>query len=465
MRPTPCTCSVGRVPGTPVANKVVSLTPPITNVLGGADSVDATVSDMTESASAHCFYCLCSVCGQGLADVPTLMCDACGSRTHITCARDVYSNEWLYDEVAVVSTATTGAGGGTVGLSNTVPVSAKNRRMSSTAPASHDGEGTAGSPKATAVLVAPSGLSVSPPLSRDSSHATLLPSPQELRSAAARIDKAYNYYCHLDCAMGMEVVRNPQFDAALSCTVERAFAREWTRIRKLLVSAGVISNHQHQVDTRDDAAAEEQTSSPSCSPVKSASAAPVNAEGAEESTATSSFCSSPPPTSTTCPAVPDGGTHGCALHASATNFADITDCHPSVALEVLRLYHQLRAEAWAEYFEQERHHFGHPLFYPPPFLDIARDAAVGHVVEAASPQGQAARLYLLDRSTHPVGSAVAIPVGVLSRWQQPTAAPLIRENDSNNFVAESLERIVNDAVAPETVVVYRKSSKEGRVLV
>ncbi|CAC9544392.1 hypothetical protein, unknown function [Leishmania infantum JPCM5] len=449
-----------------MASTLVSFPPATAGVLGGAHSVDAQLSDIPESAPVPCFYCLCSVCGQWLAEVPTVRCDACGSRTHITCARDVYSNEWLYDEVAVASTAVTSAGGGTLGLPNAASAAARNRRTQYTGREPRNGEGTAVSPTHAAVLAAASGLSVSPPLSRDSSHTSLLPSPQALRSAAAKIDKEYNYYCHPDCAMGMEVLRNPQFNATLSRTVEHAFAREWARTRESLVAAGVLRDHKHEAGALGDAAAEEQAPLPSYSPVKSPSAAPMKVEGAEESTAASSFCPSPPPpTATASPSVPEGDMHGCAPHASVANFPDIAACHPSVALEVLRLYHQLRAEAWAEYFEQERHHFGHPLFYPPPFLDIARDAALGHVVEAASPQGQAARLYLLDRSMHPVGSAVAIPVGVLTRWQQPTAAPLIKENDSNNFVAEALERIVNDAVAPETVVVYRKCSKEGRVLV
>ncbi|CAG9582544.1 hypothetical protein LMJF_35_1940 [Leishmania major strain Friedlin] len=448
-----------------MASTLVSFTPATAGVLGGVHSVDAQLSDTPESASAPCFYCLCSVCGQWLAEVPTVRCDACGSRTHITCARDVYSNEWLYNEVAVASTAATSAGGGTLGLPNAASVAARNRRTQYIGREPRNSEDTAGSPTPAAVLTAPSGLSVSPPLSRDSSHTSLLPSPQVLRSAAAKIDKEYNYYCHPDCAMGMEVLRNPQFNATLSCTVEHAFAREWARTRESLVAVGVLRDHKHEAGALDDAAAEEQAPLPSYSPVKSSSA-PVKVEGAEESTAASSFCPSPPPPNATASSsVPAGDMHGCAPHASEANFPDIAACHPAVALEVLRLYHQLRAEAWAEYFEQERHHFGHPLFYPPPFLDIARDAALGHVVEAASPQGQAARLYLLDRSTHPVGSAVAIPVGVLTRWQQPTEAPLIKENDSNNFVAEALDRLVNDAVAPETVVVYRKCSKEGLVLV
>lgn len=465
MSPMSCTCAVGRVPGTSMASTLTSFSSATAGVLGGAHSVDAQLSDTPEDASAPCFYCLCTVCGQWLAEVPTVTCDACGSRTHITCARDVYSNEWLYDEVAVTSTAATSAGGGTLGLPRAASAAARNRRAQYTGREPPNGEATAGSPTPAAVLVAPSGLSVSPPLSRDSPHASLLPSPQALRSAAAKIDKEYNYYCHPDCAMGMEVLRNPQFNATLSRTVEKTFARDWARTRESLVSAGVLRDHKHEAGALDDAAAEEQAPLSSYSPVKSLSAASVKVEVAEESTAASFFCPSPPPpTATASPAVPEGDMQGCALNSSAANFPDIAACHPAVALEVLRLYHQLRAEAWAEYFEQERHHFGHPLFYPPPFLDIARDAASGHVVEAASPQGQAARLYLLDRSTHPVGSAVAIPVGVLTRWQQPTAAPLIKENDSNNFVAEALERIVNHAVAPETVVVYRKCSKEGRVL-
>ncbi|KAG5467308.1 hypothetical protein CUR178_00950 [Leishmania enriettii] len=463
----PCTCAVGRVPGTSIANKVASSTAATSSVLSSASSVDVGLSNNPASPAAHCFYCLCSVCGQELADVPTVTCDACGSQTHITCARDAYSNDWLYDEVAAPSTAATATGGHTVSLPNAALASAKSRRMPSAALASQDGEGTAGSPNPAAVLDARSGLTLSPPLSRNSSQPSLLLSAQALRSAAARIDKAYNYYCHPDCAMGMEVLRNPQFHVALSRTVERVFAREWAHIRASLVSAGVLRDGKHDVDTMDDDAGEEETALYSAySPLESVAAALAKVEGAEESTAASSFCPAPlSPTPRACPGVPQRGAHGCTSHANAAHISDIAACHPAVALEVLRLYHQLRAEAWAQYFEQERHHYGHPLFYPPPFLDIARDAAVGHVVEAASPQGQAARLYLLDRRTHPVGSAVAIPVGVLTRWQQPTAAPLIKENDSNNFVAESLERVANDAVVPETVVVYRNCSEEGRVLV
>ncbi|GET92706.1 hypothetical protein, unknown function [Leishmania tarentolae] len=461
----PCTCAVGRVTCTSMANTVASFTSAPTSVLSGAGSVDAQLSDTPESTSTHCFYCLCTVCGQWLAEVPTVTCEACGSRTHITCARDVYSNEWLCAEVAVASTAAVDTGGRSFGLPDTASATARRRRVLHTGLESHKDEGTAGLCTPAVALTAPSGLPVSSPLSRNSSHTSMLPSPQALRSAAARIDKEYNYYCHLDCAMGMEVMRNPQFNASLSHRVERAFAREWSRIWESLVSAGVLRDHKHEAGERDDAAAEVQAPLPSSASAENPSAVPVGVEGAEESTAASSLCPFPPqPTTTASPDVPAGDTHGCVPHASAAIFPDITACHPTVALEVLRLYHQLRAEAWAEYFEQERHHFGHPLFYPPPYLDIARDAALAHVVEAASPHGQATRLYLLDRTTHPVGSAVAIPLGVLARWQQPTEAPLIKENDSNNFVAEALERILKDAVVPETVVVYRKCCKEGRVL-
>ncbi|KAG5492606.1 hypothetical protein JKF63_01185 [Porcisia hertigi] len=430
--------------------------------LGGEDCADAPVLDKAVGTSTHCFYCLCTVCGQGLVGVPTVTCDACGSRTHITCARDVYSNDWLYDEVAVASTVATGVGGSAVRFPNTLPAVGRNRQMPGTVQASQDSEGTSG-------VVASSSFSVSSPLSRDSSLTSLLPSPEALRSAAARIDKTYTYYCHPDCAMGMAVLRNPQFNAAVSRTVECAFEREWARVRDSLVSAGVLRDPKHHVLTRDGTAVEKQTPPAFCLPVTSTSAASVKMEGSGEHTESPSLCSPPPPPSSppppSCPTVSVIDMHDCASHASASVFLDIAVCEPEVAKEVLRLYHQLRAEAWTEYFEQERHHFGHPLFYPPPFLDIAQDAAVGHVVEAASPQGQAARLYLLDHIAHPVGSAVAIPVGVLTRWQQSSAAPLIKANDSNNFVAESLERIANEALVPETVVLYHKCGKEGQVLV
>ncbi|KAG5466770.1 hypothetical protein LSCM1_00947 [Leishmania martiniquensis] len=461
----PCRCAVGRVPGTANTNEVAPLKAAAPTVLSGGSFVDAENSDNPASSAPRCFYCLCSVCGQELADVPTVTCDACGSQTHITCARDAYSNEWLCNEVAATSTAATGACGAASLPDDALDVE-RSRRMPSAAPASHDGEGTGSSPTPAVAVAASSGLPLSSPLGRESSQASLLLPSHALRSAAARIDKMYNYYCHPDCAMGMEVLRNPQFHAALSRKVERAFEREWARVRESLVSAGVLHDRTHKGDaTDDDACGKEKLRPPLCPPVKSPSAAPVKEESLEDNSAASSCCPSfSSPTPTPCPGVPERGARDCASSASAASICDMAACHPAVALEVLRLYHQLRAEAWAVYFEQERHHYGHPLFYPPPFLDIARDAAVGHVVAAASPQGQAARLYLLDCRTHPVGSMVAIPVGALTRWQQPAAAPLIKENDSNNFVAESLERIVKDVVVPETVVVYQKCSKEGRVL-
>ncbi|KAK7199099.1 hypothetical protein NESM_000878900 [Novymonas esmeraldas] len=399
--------------------------------------------------SADAFYRHCTVCGKELEDIPTIACDACGSRTHITCARDVYSNEWLYDEVALPAATSGGASvsGGGGGSSSgarpprTTAASAKHRWSPGAAPATEsDGACAAAATARTAVH---SGHPLhSPPLSRDASHTSLpLPSPQALRSAAARIDKTYHYYCHPDCAMGMEVMRNPHFDPAVSRNVERAFTREWNRALESLVSAGVLQRHARACSgiDNDGAGGEAAVMEPSLPVLSTTVTTPVTA---------------------TC-ALPGSGTR----QPDGAPIADTEGCHPAIAQEVSRLYHQLRAEAWAEYYEQERHHVGHPLFYAPPYLDIARDAAVGHVMEAASPQGQAARLYLLDPRTHPAGSAVAVPRGVLARWQHPpTAAPRIKENDSNNFVAESLQRIVGGAETPETVMVYRRCGKEGRVL-
>jgi hypothetical protein len=275
----------------------------------------------------------------------------------------------------------------------------------------------------------------------------MLPSPQKLSMAAAKIGKEYKYYCHPDCAMRMEVLRNPQFSPTISARIERAFAQDWRDTWKWM--AGRLGGEVL----------------PAWEDVVSASAAGV-AAGSSEALAHVGNGS----VETRCGFVE----RDTSLKLIATipspklSMMDRLRCaaggDAALADGLLRLYGQLRAEAWAEYFEQERHHSGHPLFYPPPFLDVQREAAVNHVLDAASPQGQAARLYLLDPVMHPVGSAVAVPVGVLTRWQQPSIAPLVKVNDTNNFVAEAATAVADDAETPEMVTVYRNCNKEGRVI-
>ena len=385
-------------------------------------------SPVLQTAPSRRFYCLCTVCGLDLPEVPTVTCDTCGSQTHITCARDAYSHEWLFMEV--VAGASAGSGTAQAGVSTS---SATRESV------------PAGSPTS----VSP-GMSHAASLTREACAfpGVQMPSVHALTTAAAKIGKEYHYYCHPDCAMGMEVVRNPQFNATLSARIEAAFALDWRRTWEILAAnLSDVSNlpgSWEAVETLSQGAVSVTASD--------AQKEKVGEESEDERDGPTALHDAGSPSHARAPAsVFD------QLHLAAQG-------NTALAHELSYLYSQLRAEAWADYFEQERHHSGHPLFYPPSFVDVEREAAFNYVLEATSPHGQAARLYLLDPATHPVGSAVAIPAGVLARWQQPSMAPLIKVNDSNNFVAEAVAVVVGEAVTPATVTVYRSCKKEGRVL-
>ncbi|KPI83634.1 hypothetical protein ABL78_7323 [Leptomonas seymouri] len=456
-----CPCTA-----TPVQREAVTLT---SHLSGDDGKGSPPAAPALPASSARRFYCLCTVCGKSLPDIPTVMCDSCGSQTHITCARDAYSHEWLFMEVVGPSgpLAAAGAAGTLAATINATAPSNASKAAATTSPASASTTRGKAAGRGVSLPSPPTsreewssvfptgvshGVSHSLALCRDMPYTNLLSSPQALSTAAAKIGKEYNYYCHPDCAMGMEVMRNPQFNAALSARVESAFAVDWRRTLQMLsahLDSGIATKCWEDVERAPASA------------TLSAEDVLHRSNGDEESQRkTEDFVSF-------------GGTSilsevgSIGTHTKVSIFKQLlTAARGSTVLaqQLSRLYSQLRAEAWADYFEQERHHSGHPLFYPPPFVDVQREAALSHVLEAASPQGQAARLYLLDPATHPVGSAVAVPIGVLARWQQPALAPLVKVNDSNNFVAEAAAAVANNAVVPETVRVYRNCSKDGQAM-
>lgn len=332
------------------------------------------------------YYTACTGCGRTETFARFLTCTFCNSRTHITCARDPFTNSLLHQSNVLTSTTVKPTARSDAAFSaqadHASPLSTKAIAATLTSP----NEGRRGEGRAT-------------------------------RSGSMPVGLEGKFFCSKDCAMGVDVVENYQWNSELSSRVEAAFQEEWGEAYASLL-------HYHGIDAADS------------SLPKFVDGKVAKVEGVDSVE---------------------------TLFYPVPGDATLTEMD-TFATDSCRLYCQIRAEAWERYFDEERLYYGHPLFYAPPFLDIANELMVEAVTELTSSRGQAARLYLLDSTHHPIGSVVAVPRGILELWQSPAEAPMIAENESNNFIGEALSAIVEGAIVPDTVVKYLNCSRFGRIL-
>lgn len=364
-----------------------------------------------------CFYCRCSVCGIAarpsdavdasstsvnkdsspinrssgrslnsggnitpIDAATTISCVSCQSLTHIGCARDPFSGVSLRNVLSSSLGASTkrSAAGISTGEETTTLIEKKN--LTSTTPRA---------------------------------------------PGALRRNPSFSFFCSVDCAFGVSIVFNPQWNSFISQWVEERASSRWEC---------AVTSASRSISSKSSLLKEKgERSSCGASALRETSYAE-----------TKGF---------TLPKAMQLSLPVCDVNAMESS--EIPGNAPLLSSSIPSSFLQLRFEAWRTYFTVEMLHHAHPLASTvvPICRQFHSEATFLHLQALLSPTGQARRLCTLDPSEHPVGSCLALPDP--KRWQDFSTP--IKGGESNSFIWESKERIRQTASSPSKVIEKRVS--------